>query len=263
MKTYRSSGSLPVICFSTDIIGLRQNRLFDAEIAATFPGARWVIELKKLITWPCEFLTSDMALSRVNQGYISARDIFIIQHNFDSECDTLVAAGATLFLLMMFESPLYAPEFYKSVRESARRSNWLMIFEGLAASVDNNIHAYFPSFGLRDLALCSTGIPWGERGNACMVVGNKYVLTQPFSAHGGLEFKLWWLAKAAKKWQSSKTIFVPFDHRDYQLQDKRLQVIEEMLIRGKLDLFGGDGISCTESHLIGREELLVSLMGAV
>lgn len=229
-----------VICFSADIEALRNNRLFDADISARFPGATWVSCLLKQNQWSAEFLTADVALSRVKGKLLDARNILVIQHNFDPECDELIASGATLFLLTMFESPLYASSFYDKLLAISARTRWLLTYEGLSQGVLNNLHAYFPAFGISDLKSSYDAIPWKDRKYASMVVGNKYVLTQAFGVGGGPEFIVWWFAKAFRQCVSRKSVRLNFSYMTHQLQDRRLEIIEQMLKRGQLHLYGSD-----------------------
>jgi len=227
-----------VLCFSADIAALRNNQLFNEKVSVKFPGAKWVFHLMRLSKWPVDFLTADVALQKVRSKLIDARNILVVQHNIDSECDELVAAGATLFVLTMFESPLYAPRFYRSIASTAARSKWLFSFEGLSAGAPNNLHAYFPSFAISDLNLPVHAVPWRKREYACMVVANKYVLTETFSFNRSWEFIIWWLLKAARQWLSGNPNSRGTRNARFQLQARRLEVIHEMLGRGKLDLFG-------------------------
>ena len=228
-----------ILCFSADIVALRNNNLFDGKVCDRFPGARWVSHLKDRSRWPIEFLTADVALDKVKADLVDARDILIIQHNFDSECDALVSAGARLFLLTMFESPLYASGFYNSIASASARCRWLLTFEALASGLRNNIHAYFPSFAASDVYLLNDALPWRDRQHACMVVANKYVLTRALSVDSDPRFMVWWLMKAARQWLSGNPNSLGAKYARFQLQDRRLEIIEAMLKRAKLDLFGG------------------------
>ena len=227
-----------ILCFSADVAALRNNNLFDGKVCNRFPGARWVSHLKERSRWPIEFLTADVALDKVKAELVDARDILIVQHNFDSECDALVSAGATLFLLTMFESPLYAPGFYNTIASASARCRWLLTFEGLASGFGNNIHAYFPSFAASDVYFPNDAMPWRNRQHACMVVANKYVLTRLFCVDSGPVFMLWWLLKAARQWLSGNPNSIGTKYAHFQLQDRRLEIIEALLKRAKLDLFG-------------------------
>ena len=227
-----------IISFSADIEELRNSNLFNPVVSAKFPGAMWISCLKEQALWPLEFVTADVALARVKANSLKASDILVVQHNVDTESDALIAAGASLFLTAMFESPLYAAGFYESIPRVSERSRWVMTFDGLSPSIRNNIPAYFPSFGVSDLLGVTPRPSWKDLRHACMVVGNKYVITKPPSFSDGLEYGLWWLAKSIRQglvrgsWSSS------YRYASCQLQDKRLEVIEEMFKRDRLDLFG-------------------------
>lgn len=226
------------VCFSADVDGLRDNKLFDKNISAKFPGAMWVTHLRGQIPNSVEFLTSDVALDRVKGKSLNPRNILLIQHNFDRECNELVARGAKLVLLTMFESPLYASRFYDEVLEISKGTHWLLTFEGLSRGVVNSIHAHFPSFAVNDLTSNSGHIPWSDRKFASMVVGNKYVLTQPFRLTGGTEYCAWWIGKAVRQCFAHRGLSINYEHAAFQLQDRRLEIIEELLRRRKLGLFG-------------------------
>jgi hypothetical protein len=227
-----------VLCFSADVAALRNNQLFNEEVSAKFPGAKWVFHLMKLSKWPVDYLTADVTLQKVRSKLIDARNVLILQHNIDSECDELVMAGAKLLVIIMFESPLYSPNFYQSIASTAVRCNWLLSFEGLSAGAPNNLHAYFPSFSISDLNLSAHSVPWRDREYACMVVANKYVLTNALNFDSSWEYKIWWLLKALRQWLSGNPNSRDTSYAHFQLQDQRLEVIEEMLRREKLDLYG-------------------------
>ena len=227
-----------VLCFSADIAELRNNKLFDEKVAARFPGAMWVSHLKRHSRWPIEFLTADVALARLDSKLLDANNILIIQHNLDSDCEALVSAGARIFLLTMFESPLYAPAFYRSIAESSTQCRWLMTFEALGLGLPNTLNAYFPSFSIAHLDRLNDKLAWGDRQHASMVVANKYVLTRLFSVDSGPIFMVWWLMKAIRQWLSGNPNSIGAKYAHFQLQDRRLEIIEALLKRAKLDLFG-------------------------
>ena len=57
-------------------------------------------------------VTGDVALSHVQSGYWSSKDVLVVQHTSDPICMDLVQAGCTPHVVTCFESPLYAGSFY-------------------------------------------------------------------------------------------------------------------------------------------------------
>lgn len=226
------------ISFSADVADLRSNMLFVPEVAQQYPGASWASEMKKSCPWSIEFLTADVALARQKRGEIDAKRILVIQHNNDPESALLIANGAFPFMVTMFESPLYSPAFYDSIREISAHFLHVTSFPPPDGVIPNWGYAYFPSFSVRDLER-SDFCAWGGRNFASAVVGNKYVLTSPFSSMAGVEEAAWWLGKVLRRKLAGSNLSKKVDTRKFQLQDARLDIITALLEREQLALFGG------------------------
>lgn len=186
---------------------------------------------------PYEVLTADVALRAVIAGNLDPTHLLVIQHGVDKICNRLIRFGANAFMLLMFESPLYAGNFYDHLEDLEEKFLFSQIFSPLAYENNKRRSVRFPSYSLNDVPLKSY-LRWSERDFASMVVANKYVALQSLKDMKDIQSLFWLLANKLKHliWgsPSPKT----FDLRDLQLQDKRLEAIGYFDGLGKLELYG-------------------------
>lgn len=225
-----------VISFSAEINDLSNNNLFNPQIASKFPGASWPLEVKKILTdHVC--VTADVALNMIVNNQVSPKNVLVIQHNTDKISNRLITLGAVPFFLTNFESPLYAPKFYKTLDEAEKKFHYSLIFCSLKNETNKRHAIRFPSFSIEKIN-CIPPIPWQERKFACIVMGNKYVPLQNFIEQTNLLDFFWLLIMKLKKFLKSPTEPVPYELKSNQLQDKRLEVIIHFLKKNIIDLYG-------------------------
>ncbi len=225
-----------VISFSAEINELSNNKLFDPEVASKYPGAYWPLEVKKILeNYIC--VTADVALEMVLSGTIISEDVLVIQHNMDSFSRHLITLGAVPFFITIFESPLYAPNFYKKLNEIEKKFHNSLIFCSLNNETNKRRAVRFPSFSIKKIEHKSE-IPWDARKFACVVIGNKYVPLQKIMEQQNFSDFLWLLIMRLKKILRQPKELIPFELKNNQLQDKRIELIIYFLERNLLDLYG-------------------------
>lgn len=230
--------NIKVIAFSADVQALKNNKLFTWDLAELYPGAPYAIFVKKICNVDIVFYTADVALNFVRFHGLDPVSIAIIQHNQDSECSALIKLGALPLLLTMYESPLYAGKFYDNFFVNVSKFHNAMVFGGDSLNIQGVRQAYFPCFSEGDLIRDNSQIEWSQRKFACMVTGNKYVLTMPLSYGSDLGEVLWWLAKSFRNLMSNFELPKTINVSKFQLQDKRLEILLALLEKDILDLYG-------------------------
>jgi Glycosyltransferase family 10 (fucosyltransferase) C-term len=230
--------NIKVAAFSADVLVLKNNQLFEGDIAALYPGSSFASYVKKLCHSDVVFYTADVALDLVKRHQLNPQCVAVIQHNQDPECVELIELGALPLLLTMYESPLYAGKFYDNFFVSSSKFHNVMVFGGDSLNIQGARQAYFPCFSEDDLLCATPVIEWGKRRFASMVMGNKYVLTKPLSFASDYRDALWWLAKLFRNFMSNFELSKTINVEKFQLQDKRLEIAHVMLEKNILDLYG-------------------------
>lgn len=231
--------SIKILSFSADVPSLKNNKLFNSDDAVRYPGSSWVTHIKKLLPHSLEFQTADFTLKLVESGKVDPKSVAVIQHNLDIECAKLINLGALPFLLTMYESPLYAGRFYDCLDGKSKIFLNRMVFGAKSINKPNTVQAYFPSFSNEQILSDYCESDWSKRKFSCMVVANKYVLTKSIFCMRGFGDIFWWIAKFLRRHISGLYLTKTIDLQRYQLQDKRLEVIQCMLKFALLDLYGG------------------------
>ncbi len=173
----------PIVAFSTPYEEFGQNRIFDEDYAARFPGARaMAILARRLGDDGVDIVTGDVAAARVCGGELDPRDIALIQEADAAEGLWLLERGATPRVLVCMESPGYAWKFYDLLPALAPRFETRILFSGafdlFHAEHGANVTAHFPSLPKSPPPAASP--PWSERLLMVAVVGNKSFLLPPF-----------------------------------------------------------------------------------
>lgn len=182
-------------------------------------------------------LESGKALHEITVGNLDPKRVLVIQHGIDKISQQLIRRGAIPFMLMIFESPLYAGRFYDRLENLENDFLFSQIFLSLSYENDRQNSVRFPSFSLEDSPVHSI-INWKERKFASMVVANKYVALQTLSDFDGVESFFWILANKIKSFVRGSPAPKNFNLRKLQLQDKRLEAIVYFKGLGQLDLYG-------------------------
>jgi hypothetical protein len=230
--------TIAIIAFSADVAPLKKNQLFESEVVMHYPGSSLASYVKKNSPPGIKFMTADVALDLIKHHQLNPKSVAVIQHNLDPECLELIELGSFPLLLTMYESPLYAGRFYDNLLEVSNKFRHAMLFGGSLLGKSGIKQAYFPCFSKQDLSSQTQELDWVKRAFASMVVDNKYVLTKSISSMRGLDDLLWWLAKSIRKHTSGFLLANNLDNSKLQLQDKRLEIIEVMLDKKILDLYG-------------------------
>lgn len=227
-----------LISFSAEIPELSCNKLFIPAIACKFPGASWPSELNRILTnsqFSC--VTADVALEMLSKKIIRPENILVIQHNTDPLSKKLIELGSIPFLITIFESPLYAPNFYNSISILEKIFCHSLVFCDLKDENSKRSAVRFPSFFQKNLT-AQNPQPWKNRKFSCMVVGNKYVPLQTFKDLNNIYEFTWLFIMRIKRLIRTKNESLPISLRNAQLQDKRIEAIIYFTNKSSLDLYG-------------------------
>jgi hypothetical protein len=223
-----------IIAFCTNASVFNNNAILDEKIGKNYPGALWVERLARLAhAAGDEVVTGDIAIQHVQNNKWSVKDILVIQEDTSRHADYLIRRGARPLVLLCFESPLYAGNFYSRLAEYSHIFNCRILFRGALRSATKlgiNHVAHFPSFSTRNITNNEPCVRWEKRRFMVMVTANKYWKIRRGFLRGvmakGRDFLF-----GLKSYQVHEAI-------DQQLHDKRLELIEYFGPTGKLDLFG-------------------------
>jgi hypothetical protein len=227
-----------VVSFSYDINNLLKVVLAPNDLVCLHEGEKPALRLKEYLkALPCTVLCADIVLEQIEAGNLDPVRVLVIQHGIDRASQRLLDHGAVPFMLLMFESPLYAGDFYDQLDELEAKFLFSQVFAPLASESAKRRSVRFPSFSLSSLKT-QTNCKWDERGFASMVVANKYVALQSFHDVESFEAFIWWIANQVRHLIRGNPAPVSFDLRKLQLQDKRLEAIGYFCGVGRLDLYG-------------------------
>jgi len=164
------------VAICTDEQEFRENRILDKSWAKKFPGALWVSFLAdSLKRKKIEVVTGDIALANIQFRGWNPKEVLVIQGLDAIHGKQLIKLGAKPFILMGFESPLYAPNFYDNLPKIAPQFTHKILYSGafknFAAKKGLNHLAYFPSYTRNDIIRVKK---WIGRKFLVMVAANKY-----------------------------------------------------------------------------------------
>jgi hypothetical protein len=229
---------IKILSFSCEIKKLRNNNIFLLKNAQKYPGALWIYYLKSRCQFDLEFQTIDLTLKLIKDGKVDPSSVAVFQHNIDKEAEELIGHGAHPFFLSMYESPLYCGKFYDSIERQIKKFHHVKIFGAHSTQIQNLSQAFFPCYSLEELSFQQQTPKWDKRGFASMVMGNKYVLTRPFSSFKDYQDRIWWVLKFIRQYIKGPTLPKKIHVANTQLQDARYEIMGKMLSSGKLDLYG-------------------------
>lgn len=227
-----------VISYSSDIHSLINNCEHLFEDFNRFSKCGDVLYFKyetKKISF--KFLLASSVLDQIENGNLDPRNVLVVQHGSDQISQEIIEAGATPFMLLMFESPLYAGHFYDNLDKIKRNFLFSKIFLPLSSESPRCQSTRFPSFSLRSLKFQSNSI-WTERNFASLVAANKYVPLQSLSDTEDVTSFFWIVLNKFRNFFRGNPAPKTIDLRVLQLQDRRLELINFFSATGKLDLYG-------------------------
>jgi hypothetical protein len=219
-----------VLCTVSEIF--LQNRIFNHEYAAKFPGAESMSELAKLAkNENIDIVTSDIALSYINKRYWQPNEVNLIMEADNLQGLELIKLGCKPKILLCFESPIFAWPFYDKLEQFAPKFEHRILFRGAFEKFHTNYGfnhpVRFPIFHRNTKFIVK---PWEERKNIVLVAANKHWKKPDFP----LSFKP---GKYLKWWRKLNSPTLK-DAIHNELQGKRLQIIEFFAAQNKIDIFG-------------------------
>jgi hypothetical protein len=222
------SNRVVAICSGSKIFA--NNKILRKEIAKNFPGALWIpILAERLKQRGISTMTGDVALSKVNSSLLKAKDIWVIQDDLNPEADALIALGAKGKVLLCFESPLFAANFYQNLYQVSLNFEHSIVFKGVKQEAFPLVKAhtlFFPSFDESN----PDELPWSTKKYLVMVAGNKYwkIYRSPIRKFAAqIRDYILCIPDRFSKIHSSS-----------QLHDERLAAISYFGRIGRIDLFG-------------------------
>ncbi len=252
-----------IISCSVEINDLMSGRLFNLQVASKYPGSLWALRLKELcLNTSYDVLTSDVVLRDVNSGRISIKNVLVLQHGLDLISSRLVQLGATPFMIMNFESPLYSSKFYDLLPIMEKKFHNSLVFSSLELVSERRSNLRFPSFSISQIGSNSPS-DWSSREFASMVVANKYVPLQRISDLTSLEDFIWLLLMRGRRFFRGPNGKTYKDLYELQLQDKRLEVINFFSSKKGFGLYGGGWNSLWKLPPKYRKALRENLKGNV
>jgi hypothetical protein len=231
---------MKIIALSADIPQFQYNRIFDKNWAKLFPGAEWGVALKKVLGERYQLVTSDVALSHIKTGFCKADNVMVIQHTTDKICEELLSLGCHPHIITVFESPLYAGNFYDYVDKYTSKFSHKILFNGLlekcTGGKGKNNQVHFPSYEHEKKN--DNFEPWIDRKFLVTIFGNKYVPLKVTVKRSVLRDNGWIIyrkvAQLLRGAHHAKTLTM----WKLQLQDKRLELLSYFLEYREIDLFG-------------------------
>lgn len=220
-----------MIVFCTAATIFQENRILDANIAKDFPGALWVTKLAQFAQERgIEVVTGDLAITKIQEGIWKPSDILVIQEESCLLGSELVRLGAKPFVLVCFESPLYARNFYAHLPKISEQFSNRLLFRGAFSrtslrGVNHVLHFSSFSQGLKTEA-----VDWSGRRFMVMVAANKY--WKPRRA------TLRQMLAGIRDVITRRKSYITNETKELQLHDRRLELIEYFGQRQCLDLFG-------------------------
>src|SRR3989344_2052777 len=224
------------IAFCADHPLFQANRIFQIKLAKESPDTAWTSILATLAKQKnFEVVTGDIALANQQTGRWNPHDILIIQLLDAADGNKLAKHGAIPFLIIGPESPLYAYNFYRKIKNNAPAFRYRLLFSGIYKTFKSysrfNYPFHFPSFNKEDILSLKK---WSGRKFLVMVASNKY-FEKNFSIIPSYKTETFdWILNKLRIWQSpirKKAI-------EGELITKRLEAVEYFGSQNFLHLFG-------------------------
>ena len=203
-----------------------------------YPGSGWIYCMyQNSIKYGFEIASGDIAIQNVMQGKWKAKEILIIQEMSSKSGDRLLELGGIPFIITCFESPLYAPNFYRKITEIAEKFRFSIGFgfNNLAhhnKNISINLPFRFPCYFKNEK---SSTISWNDRNDIVIVAANKYRTNRNFIPSPPTFINILKKIHFYNK-RVSSPIFK--SALDLSLHDRRLEMISYFLKKNKLDIFG-------------------------
>ena len=225
-----------IIAFCTNNKIFNNNKILDSDFAQRFPGALWISLLGEILkNEGLELIKGDIALEMLKNKLCKASDIYILQEENSLVGNLLIKKGAIPFLIFSGESPLFSSFFYKNVDKISKPFKYKVLFRGAFSNdklVNKNFMLFFPSFK-RDFIISFK--PWNSRKFLVMVASNKYWKIQNRTFFGQIRG---FLRIVRDKFRRNYYTYPPDIFSNFQLHDKRLELIEFFNNLNVLDLYG-------------------------
>ena len=226
------------LAICSDIKEFKEDQLRDEQWSRKFPGSGWITCLYDLATRSSINISSgDIAIQNIKSNKWVATDVYVIQDMASKEAEFLLALGAKPFLITCFESPLYAPSFYRNIDQIADKFIYKMGFPftgnqfEIAGSM-GSMGFRFPTFYVKDIKDIR---PWSFRKNLVLVAANKYRVSKVFKAS---RLSMRGLMRQVKT-LAWKLFDSNYRHAlAYSLHDRRLEAIEYFSADKNFDIYG-------------------------
>ncbi len=159
----------PQIVFDTAMVEFQNNRVFDPQHAAKFPGAStWAVFSDQALKRGWEVMTSDVYLSKSEH---SARTL-CISDMATPFTKRVLATGAVPLIIMSGESPNVAWDFYHNVGKYARPYRHAFLFRGAAERVKEPT-CFHPLYWPNAAHDAMPVREWNKRQFLVMIASNK------------------------------------------------------------------------------------------
>lgn len=225
------------IAICSDISQFHLDRLRDRNWSQQFLGSAWVTSLyERQAAMGIDLASGDVAVQRVKSGKWRATDVHVVQELDARHGRELCRLGAVPSVLTILETPLVA---YRSVdrlmRSGVKFAHCIgpqVIFKRtLAQRQSRHWQLSFPSYWRNQLP---TPIPWPQRKHAVLVAANKYWCERKWARVSNTKDALRILRHGLRKrlsptYQSCWRL---------QLHDARLDLLQVLGLRDKVDVFG-------------------------
>jgi hypothetical protein len=172
--------NIKIISIFYEAPSLKNNKLFDESVVYKYRWLKWAPyirnELKKI---NIEVVTSDVAIEKIRNKEVSPLSVGIIQLMADKESQYLLKQGCVPLLLLTFESPVYATEFFTNPSKYLLPFKSVHIFAGLSKHLQKfsgqiNI---LKGYGFFDESEIVTPLDWEKRDMLVFVTSNIYPLS--------------------------------------------------------------------------------------
>ena len=248
------------ISISVEIEDLLNNRIFDRDICKKYPGSEWMFFLYQYCKDKHSLVTCDVALKNVLDKKWDAQNILVIQHMNDKVTEKLLSLGSKPLVIFSLESPLYQGGFYDNASGLIDKFKHKLLFYGLLANeleINNQSQVRFPSFSLSENLLHRKK---KKINKVVLVCSNQYIHHKSITKIKSLDDAIWYVRRLISELRYGSSIAKSINHSDYQLHDKRLELITSFLKLDYLDLYGKKWDSYNNLPLEWKNSLL-SVLG--
>ena len=172
--------TIKLISIFYEVPYLKNNNLFNEAIVTNYRWLKWAPfinnELNKL---NIEVVTSDIAIIKIQKNEISPSEVGVVQFMDDKDSLLLLKKGCIPLLLLTFESPVYATNFFSNPKKYLCPYRAVHVFSGLVKYLsdykgDINI---LNGYGFYEVDEILEPIKWKDRDFMVFVTSNIYPLS--------------------------------------------------------------------------------------